>query len=821
MKDPQFVKMNSTVSTFHLKVQQVEQVCLFELSWGQGQHLEVKIPYSQTLSRFYQDWQQTYLNFYKKEALRGRVEGKGQLSVSVDWHAKLVEAEAKLLSEFHRWLRHEELYDIRATIAKAALDYSRLEVFLCVSPLDLSRLPWEAWEIGTEFAAPGKIRIARTPANIRSKSIQPSPGKRKARVLAILGDDTGLDFKADKQAVESLSYIAEIEFVGWQPGQSSTELKTQIAQAITDHRGWDVLFFAGHSNETSLTGGELAIAPNISLSLSEIEKPLTLAMQRGLKFALFNSCKGLSLANSLIGLGLSQVAVMREPVHNRVAQEFLLQFLRSLAEYNDAHDAMLAACQFLKLEKQLTYPSAYLIPSLFRHPDAPVFRLEPFGWKQKLKRWLPTKAEAIAVGVLCGLSWQLSIQGFLLDGRLWVQSVYRDITLQTPQNAPKVLIVSIDEESIKRAKISVPRPMDRRYLAQIIDKLAALETPVVGIDYLLDRHQPDNDPILANSVRQAVEKQGTWFIFATKKRSTGGWFEVLPEIASPNWVLNGDLRVLGNPPQYMSLVPLPDRSEQRLLPLSYLLALGYWTHSEQTEQTLKPQLDASTQLISQLRAYLLETTGKDYVNLFSRKAVLHPLTNWAYLLRQWWLHPIIDFSIPPKQVYQTLPAWKLLEEPTEIDDLIPVEPYVVLIAPGGYGEAGVDTEGEDNYPVPTALAYWRSQQNPPDLRSIFPGGEAHAYMVHHWLNRRLVTPIPDLWMIGIAVLLGKGTILAFGQISPKQWKRIILLIGATGIYAGVSLQLFITGGLLLPWLLPTVTFWTYLVVAFVERKSYG
>jgi hypothetical protein len=94
-------------------------------------------------------------------------------------------------------------------------------------------------------------------------------------------------------------------------------------------------------------------------------------------------------------------------------------------------------------------------------------------------------------------------------------------------------------------------------------------------------------------------------------------------------------------------------------------------------------------------------------------------------------------------------------------------------------------------------------------------------MVHHWLNRRLVTPIPDLWMIGIAVLLGKGTILAFGQISPKQWKRIILLIVATGIYGGVSLQLYITGGLLLPWLLPTVTFWTYLIVAFVERKSYG
>ena len=813
--------MNQTVSSFNLKIQQVEQVCLFELSWGQGQHLEVKIPYPQTLNRFYRDWQQTYLNFYKK-SLRGRVEGTGKLSLSVDWHAKLVEAEAKFLSEFHRWLRHQDLFEIRAMIAKAASDHWRVELCLSVTPLDLSRLPWEAWEIGTEFAASGKIRIVRTPANIRAERVKPSPRKRKARVLAILGDDTGLDFQADKQAVESLSYIAEIVFVGWQPGQSSTELKTQIAEAIADRRGWDVLFFAGHSNETALTGGELAVAPNISLSLCEITQPLTVAMQRGLQFALFNSCMGLSLANGLIDLGLSQVAVMREPVHNCVAQEFLLQFLRSLAEYKDAHDAMLAACQFLKLEKQLTYPSAYLIPSLFRHPDAPIFRLQPYGWKQKLKRWLPTKAEAIAVGVLCGLSWQLSVQGFLLDGRLWAQSVYRQITLQTPNNGPKVLIVAIDEESIKRAKISDPRPMDRSYLAEIIDQLAVLDTPVVGVDYLLDRHQPENDPILANSLRQAVEKRGTWFIFASKydRRSTGGWLDILPEVASPNWSLNGDLRVLGDPPQYISLVPRPEGSELRL-PLSYLLALGYWTHSEGREKSLQPQLDESTQFISQLRTYLLETTGKDYGKVFSRKAVLHPLTNWAYLLRQWWLHPIIDFSIPPEQVHQTVPAWQLLERPDEMEQLISEGNFVVLIAPGGYGEAGVDTEGEDNYAVPGALAYWRSQQTPPDVRPIFPGGEAHAYMVHHWLNRRLVTPVPDLWMVAIAALLGKSTVLAFGQISRKQWKQVAGMMAATGVYGGVSLQLYITGGVLLPWFLPIVTFWTYLIVAFVERKSYG
>ena len=821
--------MNSTVFTFNLKVQQIEQVCLFELSWGQGQQLEVRVSYPQTLTALYREWQQTYLNFYGT-ALRGRPGKGGKIPIAVDWHAKLVEAEAKLLAEFHRWLRGEELYKIRETIAEATSNHWRVELCLCSTPLDLCRLPWEAWEIGTEFAAPGKIRIVRTPSNIPKPSVQPSLRKRKARVLAILGDDTGLDFRVDKQAVESLSGVAEIEFVGWQPGQGSTELKTQIAGAIADPRGWDVLFFAGHSNETDLTGGELAIAPNISLYLCEIEQPLKTAIGRGLQFALFNSCNGLSLARELIGWGLSQVAIMREPVHNRVAQEFLLPFLRSLAEYNDAHDAMLAACEFLKLQKHLTYPSAYLIPSLFRHPQAPVFRLKPYGWKQKLKRWLPSKAEAVAVALCCGLSWLLPVQGFLLDQRLWAQSVYRQISLQTPGDSPKVLIVSIDEESIRRAKISAPRPMDRAYLAQILDQLALLDAKVIGIDYLLDRHQPEKDPILANSARRVAEERDTWLIFASKydRRSAGGWLDVLPEIADPNWSFNGDLRVLGDPPHYVSLVPLPDGSQQRL-PLSYLLALGYRVQYQSADTPTPPQPltapipldsgDTSTQFLSRGRTYLLETTGKDYAKLFSPKAVLHPLTNWAYLLRQWWLHPIIDFSIPPERIYRTLPAWKLLERPAQIDKFIPEGNYVILIAPGGYGEAGVSTEGEDNYSVPSALAYWRSQQPNPDTRPIFPGGEAHAYMVHHWLHHRLVTPIPDLWMVAIAALLGKGTVLALGRISRKQWKPILAMVAATGIYGGASLQLYITGSLLLPWFLPTVTFWTYILVAFVERKS--
>ena len=824
--------MTQTASKFHLKIQRVEKVCLFELSWGQGQQFSVTLPYPETITTSYQDWQKIYLSFYHR-ALRARVVNSGRLTKEVDWHQKLVQAEAKLLCEFHRWLRHEELFEIRAIIAQAAKQKTEnlpthptqlaiVEVFLTCNPLELSRLPWEAWEI-TEFAASSKIRIVRKPINIRSTPVNSLSRRRgKARILAILGDDTGLNFQVDKEAVCSLSPIAEVEFVGWQPQQSKAELKETIVKAITDQRGWDILFFAGHSNETINTGGELAIAPATSISINEITQPLTIAKQRGLQFAIFNSCSGLSIANTLIDLGLSQVAVMREPIHNKVAQEFLVKFLQSLAEYEDVHQSLLAACQFLKVEKNLTYPSTYLIPSLFRHPDAPLFCLQRFGIKQKLRKWLPTTREALFLSTMILLSWQLSTQNFLIDKRVFVQGIYRQLTNQVSnKKSPPVLLVEIDETSIQKAKISYPRPMDRGYLTQIIQQLTAINAKIIGIDYVLDRYQPKNDQKLAKVLRSSVEKQGTWFVFATSRNQTGGWFEPLPELASPNWRLQGNVFLVGYDiyVTHVTLLPMQD-TKNRPLPFAYLLAMVNWLNFEQPEELLQPQINSSVNWFDQVSDQVTQITGKHHLDLFSPSSRLQPLTKFSYKLKQLWLHPIIDFSIPPEAIYLRLPAWKLLENnDSPLLSLTKLEkrPSIVIIA-SRYKEAGL-APGEDNFPLPAAVNYWRSQKYPPDPSSTFTGGEIHSYMVHHFLNQRFVIPIPNLWLIGVAALLGKGVVLTLKMEveSHKRKQEIILLsFGLTIIYGLASLQIYISGAILLPWILPSLTFWTYIVLSLIK-----
>lgn len=832
------------MTSFRLKVQRFEQNCTFELSWGTGQQLSTTLLYPESISGLYQEWQRIYLSFYKS-ALRGRVEASGSIAPPpIDWHARLVQAEAKLLSEFHHWLRSAELFDIRAEIANSRLRKLResmivagdsqplthptINVFLTCHTAELEHLPWESWELGADFPTVGEIRIVRTPVNIRHETEPKNLQKRnkKTRILVILGDETGLNFQGDRAALRPLSRMAEIEFVGWQPGLDSTQLKANICRALADERGWDLLLFAGHSNETAITGGELAIAPNVSMSISEIAPQLIAAKKQGLKFALFNSCSGLSIANSLIDLGLSQVAVMREPIHNQVAHVFLVCFLQRLAEHKDVQESLLSACQYLRLEKSLTYPSAYLVPSLFCHPGAVFFHIPPYGTKAFLKRLIPTRMEVAAVTALILLSLSLSVQDWLLERRILMQAAYRNLTQQkSPAGPPPVLLVAIDNKSIIEAKINPPRPMNRNYLASLIDRLSAQGARVVGIDYLLDRPHGKSDQTLAKSLKAAATKQPhpTWFVFASVRDSTEGWLTVLPEIASPNWSLQGHINLMQ---WYVRLVP-SEATPSTKLPLAYLLALAKRIHTESSSipQNLEarnvesqdvplPQLDSQTDFLSEAIRYLNREKKQDYKTIFSSRSQTHPLTLWSYHWGQMWLQPIIDFSIPPEQIYEHIPAWQLLKLPANSPQLKRLPQQVVLLAPGGYGEAGVLREGEDNFIVPPAIKYWLEKQGE-NSRRYFTGGEAHAYMIHHFLHQRLVIPIPDLWLVGLAVLAGK----IIKAISERRRQQLaITLLVVTGVYGLLSLQLYLSSAILFPWVLPATTAGIYALPAALKLK---
>lgn len=819
-----------------LKVQQVHQVCLFELSGEAGQQLVATLDYPIRVVERYREWQQVYLSFYKTvemplpqshsapsdSSLRGWTIAGGRLTPSaVDWHSKLTEAETRLLKEFHDWLRSKELFEIRAAIARASQEvavadrpplHPRLDVFLTCIPMELARLPWEVWEIGADFPVTGTIRIIRSAA-IRTEPISHPMRKRRgrARILAILGDDTGLDFQTDRDAVRSLARMAEVMFVGWQPGQTATEVREQIQQAIANKQGWDVLFFAGHSNETEVTGGELAIAPGVSITVRDIAPQLVAAKQRGLQVAIFNSCSGLNIAESLIDLGFSQVAVMREPIHNRVAQEFLVQFLRSLADHKDVHESLLSACQSLRLEKNVTYPSAYLVPSLFCHPGASLFRIEPFGWRRSLQMLVPNRWETIVLSLGITLSLIPSLQAALLDTRIWTQAVYRNYTGQIPSTvqSPPVALIQIDTASISHDGVAQVLPIDRTYLAQLVDQLVTLNAPVIGIDFVLDTPQP-GDAALSKSVQTAVSQHETWFVFAAILDSSSEiGVSQATQIADRAWSLQGYI----DADPYRVMLPYPNADCRQMCPFAHLLSLVHVAQRRLDRTELpRPQLNHQSDLRSQLLDAIDANQTESHQLTFLRQLHLSPISVWIH--NQWGqylLEPIIDFSIPVDRVYDRIPASQLLD--TTQPQLTNLSQQIVIIAPGDDERTGMSAGMPDRFPVPSALRYWHSQ-------NWLTGGEALAYMTHHQLTNRLVIPVPNLWMVGIAVLLGKATVLLLHRQQERQhWTRqqrvryIAGFVSATTLYGIAGLQLYISAAILLPWLLPCAIVWAYVLPA--------
>jgi CHASE2 domain-containing sensor protein len=791
--------MSEYYQFFRLKVDKNNQDCRFELSWENGQHLEpIYVTYPQALSSLYQNWQRAYKRYYHN-SFRGKIAEQGSLN-PMNPHAQLIQAEVKLLQQLRTWLGGEKLAIIRSKIAgliKLWLQENprfQINILISCSDTELEKLPWEAWNLETEIASTVAINLLRTTKNISSYPSLPRKknNRVKYRILAIFGDATGLDFTEDIRILNSLNSTAEIKTLLRSENQSVDQYKTDICQTIADKKGWDMIFFTGHSDENAELGGQILIAPKTPISLQELTPYLKIAKSQGLQFALFNSCSGLNIANSLIELGLNQVIILREPIQNIAAQVFLATFIQALASGKNVNESLQETRQYLQEQKNLNYPSAYLIPSVFCHPSANFFTLENFTWKSSLKQWLPNRQQLLTFSSLAIISLLPPVQQYLLNQRTLLQAIYRELTQQIPKNVnPPVVLVSIDQDSLNAVNITEPNPLNRQYLAQIIDKLATFKPQIIAIDYLLDRPQVAHDAILAKSLQQAREKHKISFIFAAIKEGNQE-IGIIPNLASLNEVMQGSITA------FLPSLTMPEDCYLSC-PFGYLTAVN---HSLKTEAVNNNE-DYKTQILDSLYQ------NNSYGNLrnFLKDAKVHPLTQFSEYLQQRWLNPLVDFSLPPDAIYRIIPAHQLLTNQESIN----LEKQIILIASGGYAEAGIDGE-KDYFEPPLAIAFWH-----PDIRK-FTGGEIHAYMIHHWLNQHLVIPIPDLWLVIIAGILGQLIVINLESSSRFSKLLILKLITGNFLYILFSLQIYITLKILLPWLLPSLTFW--LCIAPYLREKY-
>ncbi|MEQ8382147.1 MAG: CHASE2 domain-containing protein [Coleofasciculus sp. A1-SPW-01] len=807
-------------TVFQLNVLRIGQDCSFQLTCGERPPILAKLKYPGELDDLYRNWRASYERSYGVP-LRAEIQDDFSFTPKqVDWKNRSEEAKAALLENFYQWLGSVELLPIRDEIQ--SVTFNKLSdkklwkgnnncvdlLIACDSP-DLARLPWEMWEI----APKDLVHISRTAINAGNKVIEAGtiPQRGKPRILAILADATELDLNKDKQAVRLLKKVATVDEVKLE----SEDIKKDFIERLLDDRGWDALIFAGHSNETALTGGKLELAPGVTLSISEIEDQLTEAKNRGLRVAIFNSCNGICIAESLIRLGLSQVVVMREKIHDTAAHQFLHKLCQGLAEYKDIQTAIWETCEYFETEKY-AYPSAYLIPSLFRHPSlqADLFQIEPLGLKRFWRTWKPTKREAIALSAALVLSFLVPVQDLLLDVRQLSQAVYRDLTNQLPQGTPPVRLIAIDQESINEAITTLKdfkiMPMDRRYLAQLINRLSQLNIKTIGINYGLHTQEP-NEQDLASSIKMAIETKDIWFVFAVDEAKKK---DVVPTIAKSEWSFQGDTALLS----WDVMLP-KDPTCAKSCPFAYSLALSYLLNQNhsladlpQPQEILKSSTDAQKLNSFQERVskFLNHERNQDSA-IASLERAFAPFG----------LHSIIDFSIPPQQVYERESAKEFigsgLPDPnSELQKRI--EKQVAIITSGGYEEA------QDRYSVPLAIGYWCYFQNQPQEKKVncpdvFTAGEAHAYMVYQLLSQHRVIWIPNFWMILLAALLGKGMALMLLKQERKQRQRsLVMLVWTTPFYEIIGLQIYISALVSIPLFFPSLVFLVYILPIFRRNR---
>ncbi|HEY9640587.1 MAG TPA: CHASE2 domain-containing protein [Coleofasciculaceae cyanobacterium] len=503
-----------------------------------GQHLayqplaEVtgKLPPAPELHQYYRHWQATYRQLSLPTRLEAPKAQITNISVIADCHS----AARALSDRFNTWLRCESFRPIREKWLEQLTLTETVRVILQTDDPLLQRLPWQVWELGDRYTQSELALSLPTYDPVA----QPVPPKDKLKILAILGNSQGIDIQADRALLEQLP-DAEVCF-----------LVEPHRQQLTDQlwsQAWDILFFAGHSSSHRAAVGSLeagvrdqgsehlpfsslsadarlaAETPNAAeegyihinttdrLTISQLRFALRKAVERGLKLAIFNSCEGLGLARHLADLQIPQMIVMREPVPDRVAQEFLKSFLSAFSQGEPLYLAVRQARERLQgLEDQ--FPCATWLPMICQNPGAvpPTWQGLRGEGSQRTEAGAiaqPGRRSRLAVRQRLGPAlWQLSQVAI---ASLWVTAMLAGIRyagglqslelkaydhlmrLRPPESEDaRLLIVTIDDQEKQNYGADIPGvgrvSISDRYLNQLLTQINRAQPSVIGLDLYRD-----------------------------------------------------------------------------------------------------------------------------------------------------------------------------------------------------------------------------------------------------------------------------------------------------------------------------------------------
>ena len=312
-----------------------------------------KLPPCQPIRQHYRQWQDSYRNLHQQVRLGSSPQQVTHITHNCQQSASLLKL---TLSSWYD-SPQDCFAHLREKLLTQLQPQDTIRLLVQTDITELRFLPWHLFFDSFLLRYP-KAELAIAPIEYINIKL-PTSNHSQIKILAVFGNSEGINLQPDWDVLNSLAN-AQITTI--------VTPKCEELFNLLYEQEWDILFFAGHSGTSQQTSqGKIYLNDTDVITIEQLNKALTKAIEKGLRLAIFNSCQGIGLAQDLANLHLAQIIVMGEMIPDAVAHVFIRQFLQSFATNEPLYLAVRQAREKLQsLEK--TYPCATWLPIICQNP---------------------------------------------------------------------------------------------------------------------------------------------------------------------------------------------------------------------------------------------------------------------------------------------------------------------------------------------------------------------------------------------------------------------------------------------------------------------
>ncbi|MBR8829052.1 MAG: substrate-binding domain-containing protein [Gomphosphaeria aponina SAG 52.96 = DSM 107014] len=277
------------------------------------------------------------------------------------------------------WLKVR--FELNAIAGRLENSGGEICFFLDVEDHQLARIPWQEWDLLQDQYPQAEVAI-----RVRGRDdIQPILKYDRVRILVVVGQSQGINTESD------LNVLRNLEEKGAEVVILNQPTRRELQAYLREEKGYHIFVYTGHSSsdeEGKIGYIELNDAEE-PLSIDEFKLALKEAIKKGLQLAIFNSCDGFGLAHQLAKLNLPRILVMREPVPDQVAVEFLKYFFEKFSQNKSLFSSVNQAKENLE-HWEGEYPGAMWLPTICIRESA---LDQPLLWENLIDKTKPPVIE--------------------------------------------------------------------------------------------------------------------------------------------------------------------------------------------------------------------------------------------------------------------------------------------------------------------------------------------------------------------------------------------------------------------------------------------